>query len=235
MISQARFFRRAGDGPPGDARAHGRERVDALAEMALDRWRRDGRPAGSAPAARALVTVTLPYSQMRPRSLRSRSVIMMSSASSFGIGLELEGKLLVAQRVAIARAGALDRPSRDVAPADAQEEFRRSGENARVAEIEERPARRRAAREQVLEEAVGDCPRKRRGEFLREVDLVDVASGDVFLCARHAGLVIATPLVGLPDNRTKVVVILVGAERSRRIRHASAFRSILGCRIAAEP
>ena len=71
------------------------------------------------------------------------------------IGLELEGELLVAHRIAAARTRALDRARGDVPAADAQEKFRRGREHARVAEIEKRPARRRTAREQMLEEAIG--------------------------------------------------------------------------------
>jgi len=63
-----------------------------------------------------------------------------------GIGLELEGELLVAHGIAAAGTRALDRTRYDVASADAQEKLRRRGEHAGVAEIEERRARRRTPR-----------------------------------------------------------------------------------------
>ena len=103
------------------------------------------------------------------------------------VGLELEGELGVEDGIAAARARALDRTRGDVPAADAQEQFRRGGQDAGVAEVEKGAAGRGTAGEQMLEEAVGIAVEV-SGEFLREVDLVDVAGGDVLLRAGDDGL-----------------------------------------------
>ena len=64
-------------------------------------------------------------------------------------------------------------------------------------EIEKRPAGRGTAREQMLEKPVG-IDLGRRGKFLREIDLVDVARSDVFLRLLHPLLEFRPRLVRLP-------------------------------------
>ena len=79
-------------------------------------------------------TRTLPASQTRPRSLRSRSMSMMCSARSLGCATSSAVSRRSWSAIPGARARAGDGPRRNVAALDAQQAFRRRRQDAHAAE-----------------------------------------------------------------------------------------------------
>ena len=173
MISHARFFGAPLIAAAGDAGAHGVERIDAGTQHAFDggdevedlrvafelHELRNGDAAVFADLAEVVALEVGDHDEL---------------GEFLGVGQELEGELLVTHGIAAARARAFDRARGDVAAANAEEKLGRGGQDFGVTEIEEGTTGCGATGEEVLEEAVGVAI-ERRGEFLRQIDLVDVA------------------------------------------------------------
>ncbi len=138
-------------------------------------------------------TRTVPASQTRPRSLRSRSISMMCSARSLGCATSAAHLAQFLARAAAARPRAGDGPRVDPPAGDAHQPLGRGAEErARRATA---PARRTAPdwRAQTLVQrrrgrgrcAARGCGARPDAPGTRQVGLVDVAGADVLLGAHR--------------------------------------------------
>src|SRR6266545_3119302 len=171
MISIARIFGAPVTDPPGNA---ARSKSNASAPSANCPVTVDTRwcTVGCDSSANSLGTSTDLGRHTFPRSLRSRSTIMTFSARSFSLSSSSRCRV------------------------EPQKPLRRDAGDLRAGKLEICPERRRITGTQAAiqrERRAGE----RRMKALRQVDLIDIARGDVFANARDSCLELGARKVGL--------------------------------------
>ena len=126
------------------------------------------------------ITRTLPYSQTRPRSLRSRSTIIVSSARSFSLVASSWPSRRSSLGSPRPSARALDRSGCHPPSLRAKEQFRRRGDDREVAVVEERREGSGADAAKLGVQLRGGSVRLRR-KPRREIHLIHLAREDVLL------------------------------------------------------